>query len=792
MVTLGLIVLFAAIVAISALVGLVRGMSKAVIRIVTLVLAAILTFVIAGPVTTYIAQSFQLEGMTLGEMILEGVRNIEMVGDILDSAPLMQEAILVAPAFVLSIVVFPLVFMVLSFVSWILFLIIQKPLRKVIFRENGKQDDAPAGVRIGKRFAGLGVGMVTGVLIFGMILAPVFGLFSILPDQNTIDQVLDTMVEQKLLPAADAESIQDAYTVTDSTLVTLYGKLGVTSAGRNYINSVSKIEADGQCTYLSNEINSLLAVVQTAVEGGLIDALLVSENQDALYALLADKAFMDALMQDMFQSRLLCSAVPEVMAIAMEGVATNMSVPANKTVVYNNMMDDVALAVKSAEIDYAAIQAYEQAHSVVYTRARSATPMRTSAAADIMTEEEYMAEIEKLVELTKAISAILNHAISGDNAAFTDSIADHIVQEVKNQAAANGQAAVDNFDINSIQDALSNIDSANIDAGEGDASKLLEQLTNQDKFETDVATVESIRESIYETVKNAMADESAAAETASTLASVVSDLAGAVSAATDENGNLNAADLDFEKIASAVSSLQNSTLKDVGSSVLDIVVSSDLGSNSLVNNALGAVKEGYENGEDISGTIGTAGALINLGSALSGNGNGEGNQEAMVDSLTTLINNLDAFTIELLPDILTNDTIISMGVPAEYAQTTFGVIDTLLRELMKLQGADNYDNEVNSILSLYNLATSGVEKFTEEDVSKLVNYAIESDAIFNTLVSVSTSNPFGIQIQDETIRENLVKAIEDYYAQSGQTQREHDIYFAVATLLGLDEEVNLG
>jgi len=73
----------------------------------------------------------------------------------------------------------------------------------------------------------------------------------------------------------------------------------------------------------------------------------------------------------------------------------------------------------------------------------------------------------------------------------------------------------------------------------------------------------------------------------------------------------------------------------------------------------------------------------------------------------------------------------------------------------------------------------------------LVDYAIKSDAIFNTLVSVSTSNPFGIQIQDETTRTNLINAIEDHYAQSAQTQRERDIYYAVATLLGLDEEVKL-
>lgn len=790
MLTLGLTILFAVIVAISALVGLVRGLNKAVIRIMTLVLAVILTFVIAGPVTTLIAENIKVEGLTLGEMILDAVSSTEMVGDILAAAPLMQEAILVAPAFVISIVIFPVVFFVLSFVSWIVFLCVQKPLRRAIFKDSCKKEDAaqkPMGARVGKRFAGLGVGIVTGVLIFAMIMTPMLGLFSMLPAKSAVDEALNAMVEQNILSATDAETILSAYGVTDCTLVKLYGMVGVTAAGRAYINSVSKIEADGHVTCLSDEFGSLLALVQTAAEGGLLD-LLQAEDPNALYALLADKALMDALMQDMFQSELLRAAVPEVMAFAMESVAAGMNVPANKEAVYNNMMDDVALAVKSAEIDYAGIKAYEQANGIVPVLIRLSS-RTTSVAAEVMTQEEYEAQIQKLVELAQTISTILDKAISGDNAAFADSVATAIVNEVKTQASENGEETLENYDATSVQTAISNIDSADIDAGEGDAAALLEQLSDQEKFETDVATVETITEAIRESVKNALADDSKAAETASTLASVVSNFAEAVSSATGEDGVIDAAKLDFEKIASAVTELQNSTLKDVGASVLDIVAAGDLGDNSLVSDVLGAVKEGYENGEDIGGTISSAGALIGLGSAMSG---GEENQEAMVDSLTSLINNLNDFTIGLLPSILSDDTITSMGVPAEYADATYGVIETLLKELMKLKGAEDYTSEVNSILSLYNLATTGMENMTEDDIAGLVNYALESDAIYNTLMSVSTSNPFGIQIEDEAERASLAKVIEENFAQSGKTQKERDVYNAVTTLLGLDGEVSLG
>ena len=70
--------------------------------------------------------------------------------------------------------------------------------------------------------------------------------------------------------------------------------------------------------------------------------------------------------------------------------------------------------------------------------------------------------------------------------------------------------------------------------------------------------------------------------------------------------------------------------------------------------------------------------------------------------------------------------------------------------------------------------------------------ATESDAIYNTIVSISVSNPFGIEIPEESARADIADSIEDLYAQSGKTQKDRTLYNAVATLLGVDEEVNLG
>ena len=131
-----LAVLFFLIVTISALVGLIRGLNKTIIRLITFAGAMILSFCISAPLTRLLANKILLEGQTLGEILLESVRSEEMIAGILDEAPLLEEAILVSPAFVMAILVFPIVFFLCSFISWIVFLCVKKPLSRVMLLFN--------------------------------------------------------------------------------------------------------------------------------------------------------------------------------------------------------------------------------------------------------------------------------------------------------------------------------------------------------------------------------------------------------------------------------------------------------------------------------------------------------------------------------------------------------------------------------------------------------------------------------------------------------------------------------
>ena len=877
MAALILLCAFLFFVAIGALVGFVRGMNKTVIRLITFVIAMVLTFFASGLVTNLVADKLLIEGQTLGELVLGMIQQEQMVVDFLESAPLLKEAILAAPAFAIGIVAFILVFFLLNFISWIVFCCIQKPLRKAMFKETFpktkeekkelKKNRKPFLVRLGKRFAGFGIGAVIGALIFGMVLTPVLGILSVLPENSALEELIDTMVDQEMLDADMANTIKTEMAVRDGAILKSYRLIGLSLAGKLYLASVSKIEYDGQKTNIPAEFDSVFSVVQVAIEGGLLKAALNSQNPKAIVAVLSDQAFVDKLIGEMFNSRLFCAAIPEVMAMAMESVAMTMNVPADKNAVYNNMMDDIASSVKNADVDYEGIKAYEAAQvavDYVDTDGSEQTPV-------IMTQEEYEAEIQKLANLTLKIAKIINTAVSASDETIANTLADQIVEGIKTEIMANGEEVLDSLNADSVKTTISEIS-----VSDSSAQGVLDQLNDPEKFETDVATVETITQAIRESVQSAVADTSKAAETASTLASVVSNLAGAVDSmldengniATDENGNLDIGSLDFSKIADAVTELQSSNLKGVGSSMLDLMVSGDLADNAIVSDAIGAIKESYDNGEDLGGTINSAGALIVLGTTM---GNGGASKEDVANSFKDLVQNLNETTLKLLSSVLSEETLLSMGIKKEYATIAFDVVDALLRELMELKNSADYENEVNMVLSIYDILSGG--KFEKEQLPDFISQLLKSRVVMNTLERVSTdilsadllislkiSDKYAEEIcvaaktcinemialrnsdaaaynaeidalvnmftaiQDKTLtdkelikeltdfakdsdviynvitkisdtvvfemsekdRESIAKGIEEYYAESGKTEKERTIFNAIAKIFGVE------
>ncbi|MBQ8448007.1 MAG: CvpA family protein [Clostridia bacterium] len=776
--------LFVVIVAFSALMGFVRGFSKTIIRLITFVLAIVLTFAFSGTVTSLVCENVKINGLTIGENILAALtNNNEMLAGIIESAPLLEEAIIVLPEFLIGIVMFIAMFLVLNLISWVLYLIFGKTIVNVLF--NGGSGS------IGQRFAGLGIGVVTGVLAFAMLMAPMFGFFSVLPEKSALDQVVNTLEEQKVVDAPTAEIIKGELTVLESPVYTVSTALGVTPMGKSYLKSVSKIECEGEVTYLTDEFTSLFAVVETAIEGELLTAIKNSANdQKALYVALSNEAFMQELISDMFNSKLLRAAIPEVTAIAIEATARMLGVPENKQAVYDNMMSDIADIIKESDVDFDAIHAYEEANNVTYADVMYADEQNT-----LMTEEEYKKEIEKLNKLEDKIAKVVDKSVAGGSKAVATGIAKGFVKGVKEQARVNGAASLKEFVPEAVQQNMAAINAADIyvEGESADAiASMLGKIQNPETFETDLATIETVAISIRECITEAVKDDNKTTETANTLACVVSNFAGAVSSATDANGKIDPLKLDFEKVGNAVSALQGSTLNDVGSTVLDIVVSGDLGDNDMISSAVGGIKKAYNEGKPVSETVKSAGDAIKLVDAMN-KADGE-KTEDFETAFKNLVEGLTETTMGILPDILKKDVLVSFGIPEEHTSASYDVIETLLNELMKLQGTDNYDNEVNAVLALYDFATGDMSNVKEEDIPKLTGYAIDSTAIYNTLNSVSTSNPFGIKVENEGDRNTIAEYLDKYYAidmeEEADKQRVYNVYAAIARVIGVENNVS--
>ena len=730
------------------------------------------------------------------------------------------------------------------------------------------------GVRFWKKMAGLGMGAIIGVLIFGIVFAPILGIFSILPTNDTLNEAIDTLVSQEILEYDLAELIKDELLVRDSALVKFYGIIGISFAGKTYLSSVSKIEADGLTSNLPDEFDAVFSVMQTAIEGGLLKALSNSGNQAELFSVLSNQNFMNELMQNMLQSKLLRSAVPKIMALAMESVAKSLKVPADKTAVYENMMGDIAEAIKGSNINYDLIKAYED--SQVASDYTDFIAADESVVSSVPTQEEYEAEKAKISALGEKISKIINASVSGSNETIASDIANQIVYNVQIQIMENGADSLQNFNADHVKATVSAISETTARTGETAFHEILEKMNHPEKFETDLATIETITSAIFTSVSNAVSDDHNINTTATTLANVISNFAGAVSGAIDENGQMDIAKLDFEKIANAVTTLQNSNLKEVGSSVLDIVISGELGDNEMIGNAMIAVKESYDNGDNISGTINSTGALIVLGTNMS---NGSSTAENIAESFETLVKNLDETTMKLLPSIFSNEALATMGVAEKHRELAYNTMESLLRELMTLKNSDRYDSESDSVIAvynifiqhknnlkeqipelidrslrsevllttlnkitvetlkpemltsfgvaevaapnayeifktylneikicrqngihaydheafaikfIYNLAKHSFNDITQADIQKLADAATSSSAVYNTLTGISKSNPFGLPINNEETRANLIRDIEAAFAASAKTEKDTSVFNAIARIFGLENEV---
>jgi hypothetical protein len=138
-------------------------------------------------------------------------------------------------------------------------------------------------------------------------------------------------------------------------------------------------------------------------------------------------------------------------------------------------------------------------------------------------------------------------------------------------------------------------------------------------------------------------------------------------------------------------------------------------------------------------------------------------------------------------DILSAELLISLNVPEKYADEMCTAFAACIDEMLAVRNSDvnAYNAEVDSFVSL--VLALGDKKLTDKELAKeLVDFAKESNVIYNALMKVSDS--IVIEVDDDD-REDIKKGIEEYYAESGKTEKERAIFNAVAKLFAI--EVNL-
>ena len=176
---------------------------------------------------------------------------------------------------------------------------------------------------------------------------------------------------------------------------------------------------------------------------------------------------------------------------------------------------------------------------------------------------------------------------------------------------------------------------------------------------------------------------------------------------------------------------------------------------------------------------------------MTNNDGSDSSRETIDASFENLVRHLDETTMKLLPSIITDDMLISLGGDPQYTDTALSVVEKLLRELMALKGASDYTNEVDAVLELYNLIMKGVNNLVEDDIQKFIDSAMKSDAIYNTVIKLGDEGKVLFEIQSDSQHDLILDTIEAYYDESGKTQKEYDLFKAFSIVVGLGEEVEL-
>ena len=185
-------------------------------------------------------------------------------------------------------------------------------------------------------------------------------------------------------------------------------------------------------------------------------------------------------------------------------------------------------------------------------------------------------------------------------------------------------------------------------------------------------------------------------------------------------------------------------LGDVAQGVVGALLNSDAAKEIITDSAKESILDKIEKG-DISyeSTLTGIGAAHNLSQSITIGTSGAADNEDVVSAIEQLFTSVDEPTAEILKDTLSETLLENMGVPENATETVTSVFGALVDEIAKFEPSTDadYKKEAAAIESTLNFVADVInnpaEAVTEETVHDLLDTALASETVTNTIISAS-------------------------------------------------------
>ena len=337
-------IVFAVFLVIGFLLGL-KGLKKSGVRF-TCFIVAILIALFITPVVSKAVMNIQVtvdsSKITLNDYVLQMINSVPEIGDITSKSPTIQKLISNFPIMIGNIFVFVILSYILSFLSWIVYLVFASVINKnyKAKAENGNK------IKKHRLFGGL-IGAFQALLLVGITFLPVCGFANIINQiQNTASaemvETVETNATSKLLDENLPEEVKVIIDAYNSSALSAVGN--IFGLGDKLFNDIASVKVDDTKIALRDEIINLSKVYDNA--SFLLNMQITPENISSL-----DYDKLITATNYVFDSNILKSALPDFFNYFFDELLERDDVKNNKDLVdiLNVIKGDITKDNKTVE-----------------------------------------------------------------------------------------------------------------------------------------------------------------------------------------------------------------------------------------------------------------------------------------------------------------------------------------------------------------------------------------------------------------------------------------------------------